>query len=103
MIKVVIIGAGNVATHLYRSFSQAEQIEVIQVFNRNKDHLNFVQDQRICTSDLSEIKEADLYLIAIKDEAIAKFALEFKVKSGIIAHTSGSVHLKALEDFENYG
>ena len=103
MIKVVIIGAGNVATHLYRSLSQAEQIEVIQVFNRNKDHLDFVKDQEICTSDIKAIKPADLYLIAIKDEAIAEFTSGFRVKSGIIAHTSGSVHLNALKDHENYG
>ena len=44
MIKVVIIGAGNVAMHLYQSFSEEKQIDVIQVFNRNADHLDFVED-----------------------------------------------------------
>ncbi|TRO66328.1 Rossmann-like and DUF2520 domain-containing protein [Christiangramia sabulilitoris] len=103
MIKVVIIGAGNVASHLYRSFSEAQGLEIIQVFNRNIDHLNFVHDSEICISDPSKLKEAHLYLIAIKDEAITALAQELNIKTGLVTHTSGSVSMDALMKFENYG
>ena len=103
MIKVVIIGAGNVASHLYQSFSKAEQLDVIQVYNRNPDHLDFVEDPEKRTSDLKKLKQADLYLIAIKDEAIEELVQNLQISSGLIAHTSGSQDMNVLSDFENYG
>ena len=103
MIKVVIIGAGNVASHLYQSFSKAEQLDVVQVYNRNPDHLDFVEDPEKRTSDLKKLKQADLYLIAIKDEAIEELVQNLQISSGLIAHTSGSQDMNVLSDFENYG
>ena len=103
MIKVVIIGAGNVATHLYQCFYRAQEFDVIQVFNRNKDHLDFVKDPEKRNSDLSKIAEADLYLVAIKDEAIEDLASKLKIGKGIIAHTSGSQDINTLARFENHG
>lgn len=103
MIKVVIIGAGNVATHLYHSFTLAKQLDVIQVFNRNKKNLHFVKDPSKKTSNLKEIREADLYLLAIKDEAIEEIVRELKINSGFIAHTSGSEPIDVLSNFGNYG
>ena len=103
MIKVVIIGAGNVASHLYQSFSKAEQLDVIQVYNRNPVHLDFVEDAEKRTSDLKKLKQADLYLIAIKDEAIEELVQNLQISSGLIAHTSGSQDMNVLSDFENYG
>ena len=103
MIKVVIIGAGNVAMHLYQSFSGEKQIDVIQVFNRNADHLEFVENTEIKVSDINKIKEADLYIIAIKDEAVEDFAAKLNVDQGIVAHTSGSQPMEALSRFENFG
>ncbi len=103
MIKVVIIGAGNVAAHLYWSISRAEKAEVIQVYNRNRDHLEFLKDPAMGISDLSQLKQAELYIIAINDEAIPGVADQLKVSSGLVAHTSGSVDMAALQDYENYG
>ncbi|GAA4324461.1 DUF2520 domain-containing protein [Pontixanthobacter gangjinensis] len=103
MIKVVILGAGNVATHLYQSFSRAEQLDVIQVYNRNPDHLDFVEDPEKRISDLKKLKPADLYLISIKDEAIEELAPQLEISGGIVAHTSGSQHMDTLSKFENFG
>lgn len=32
MIKVILLGSGNVATHLFQAFSKANGVEVVQVF-----------------------------------------------------------------------
>ncbi|APG59435.1 Rossmann-like and DUF2520 domain-containing protein [Christiangramia salexigens] len=103
MIKVVIIGGGNLATHLYQTLSLADHIEVIQIYNRNLKHLKFVQDPELAISDSAKIKDADLYLLAIKDEAIAEFAENLSGKDGIIAHCSGSQNLNQLSKMKNYG
>lgn len=103
MIEVVIIGAGNVATHLYQSFYKLKQIDVVQVFNRNPEHLDFVDDPSKKVSNIADIKKADLYLIAIKDEAIEDLALKLPENEGLVAHTSGSQPMSILSNFENYG
>jgi len=103
MTKVIIIGAGNVATHLYHSFNRSKQINVVQVFNRNKDHLDFVKDATKKVSDFNQLKEADIYLLAIKDEAIEEIAEKLNAINGIVVHTSGSQPLSILSKFENFG
>ena len=45
MISVVILGAGNVATHLFKAFSKTEHASVIQWYNRN---LNVLKDYNSC-------------------------------------------------------
>ncbi|CAL66780.1 Rossmann-like and DUF2520 domain-containing protein [Christiangramia forsetii] len=103
MIKVIIIGAGNVATHLYKSFTKTKQLDIIQVFNRDIDHLDFVDNASKKVSDISKLKEADLYLIAIKDEAIEEITEKLDTKNGIVVHTSGSQPLQILSKFKNSG
>ena len=103
MIKVVIIGAGNVATHLYQSFTRAGQADVVQVYNRNKAHLDFVKDPGKRVSDLDKIARADLYLIAIKDEAIQELVKNLHISDGLVAHTSGSEHMESLAEFGDHG
>lgn len=103
MIDVVIIGAGNVASHLYLSFSKEEDIEVVQVYNRTPDRLSFVEDPTKRLTDLKEIKKADLYVLAVKDEAITEVASELKDKDAMVVHTSGSVPMESLNNFSNFG
>ncbi len=103
MIKVVILGAGNVATQLYRSFSETEGIDLVQVYNRNAENLNFVKEPEKRLSDLKKLKKADIFLLAIKDEAIPELAKKMPKIEGIVAHTSGSQPMKCLEKFDDFG
>ncbi|MFV8225686.1 Rossmann-like and DUF2520 domain-containing protein [Christiangramia aquimixticola] len=103
MIKVVIIGAGNVAGHLYQSFKKTEQINVIQVFNRNIDKIDFTDRSTRKSSNFDEIEDAALYILAVKDEAIPEVANNLTSKNGLVVHTSGSVTLDSLSKFENHG
>ncbi len=103
MIKVIIIGAGNVATHLYQTFSKQERLEVIQVYNRNPEHLAFVKEPQKRVSKLEELKEADLYLFAVSDDAIMEIAEKVADNKSVFAHCSGSEPMDNLSKFENYG
>lgn len=103
MIKVIIIGAGNVATHLYQTFSKQERLEVIQVYNRNPEHLAFVKEPQKRVSKLEELKEADLYLFAVSDDAIMEIAEKVADNKSVFAHCSGSEPMDNFSKFENYG
>ncbi len=71
MIKVVIIGSGNVAQHLILAFSNNEKAEVIQAFSRDAKSLSHLLNAEKITSSFSDLKEADLYIITVSDNAIA--------------------------------
>ena len=107
MIRVVIIGSGNVAQHLIAAFSKAHdsgsEVELVQVYARQPESLNSLVDFDTITSDLHELAEADLYIVAISDDAIAEFSSSLPFKNRLVVHTSGSLPLEALNDNNRKG
>lgn len=97
MINLVLLGSGNVATHLYRAFSASEKVKVIQVYNHTNNGLTAFEGKTPVTTSLEELKEADVYLLAQKDDVIAGVANKLGSKKGLVAHTSGAVSLSAIE------
>ena len=97
MIKVVIIGSGNVAQHLIKAFTKSNKIDVTQVFSRQKEAITSLLDFNKITNDFNDLAEADLYVIAVSDDAIAKVSSQLPFESRLVVHTSGSVSLEALD------
>ena len=95
MIKDVILGAGNVATHFFKAFKKAENVEVIQVYNRSEASLEVFKSNTQTTSDLAQLKNADVFLVCVKDDAIEALISQLSNIDGIVAHSSGSVPLSA--------
>jgi len=102
-INIVIIGAGNVAYHIADSFKEHKNITLLQVFNhRNtKGAKRYAEhfDINLATSYNAINTNADIYIIAVKDDAIleiVKNLVPLKLK-GIVVHTSGSVEMKTLK------
>ena len=96
MISVVILGTGNVAKHLFDAFWDIEEVNVRQVIGRNDYTLSYFKDKVDRSTDFSKIEEADIFLIAVSDDAVAEVAQFLNRKKGIVAHTSGSVPISAL-------
>lgn len=96
MLKLILIGTGNVASHLFNTFLNSKEVSIEQVFGRNQEKLKKFSKYVPVTSLSSEIKEADIYIIAVSDDVIISVAQLLGNKQGIIAHTSGSVSIKAL-------
>jgi len=105
MQRVVIIGSGNVATHIAKALNEIG-CSIIQVYSRQLKHAQLLASDfgAIAVSDPEQINsDADLYLIALTDSAIEEIALKLKVKQGIVVHTAGSVSIEDLSCFNNYG
>ncbi|MGB5383151.1 MAG: DUF2520 domain-containing protein, partial [Lutimonas sp.] len=96
MIKVVLIGAGNVAVHMAKAMHTAKGIELVQRYARSTKNQAYFESNIPFTKSLSELKKADLYLLAINDDEIAEFSKQLNV-SGLVAHTSGSIPLTELK------
>ncbi len=100
MIKVILLGSGNVAAHLFHAFSKANEIEVVQVFSRtvSNDFPEILQ-----TSDFSKIAEADVYIICVSDSAISSVSTQLQFKNRLVVHTSGSSDLNVLDSKNSRG
>lgn len=100
MIKVILLGSGNVATHLFQAFSKANGVEVVQVFSRtiSKDFPETLQ-----TSDYNEIKAADVYIICVSDSAISSVSSQLLFENRLVVHTSGSSDLNLLDSKNKKG
>ena len=92
MKRVVIIGSGNVATSLAHGL--AARCEVAQIYSRQLAHAQALADAVGCvnaTDDLqSLIPDADAYIIAVRDDAIAEVIAATADNGALWIHTSGS-------------
>ena len=97
MIKIVLIGSGNVAHHLIEAFAKSKIVEVTQVFSRQKESVSPLFDSNKITDDYNNLAKADLYIIAVSDDAIATVSSQLAFKNRLVVHTSGSVSLDVLD------
>lgn len=103
MIKISLIGSGNVAQHLINAFTKNEHIELVQVFSRKKTSLeNILSTDKIIT-DLSDLKEADLYIIAVTDDAISEVSEKLPFENRLVVHTSGTSSIEILNSKNRRG
>lgn len=103
MIKVVLLGAGNVGTHLFRTLFSAENTNLVQWYNRSHEALDEAKDKSLITTDLDAIKDADVYLISVSDSALPTISEALENKKGLIAHTAGSIPMNSLQRHSNHG
>ena len=94
MIRVTIIGTGNVATVFYKIFTNTDRLRIVQVFGRKKS--GFVKSAHVSILGTDPIKKADVYLIATSDDSIPSVSEFFKNVEGILVHTSGNAPLTVL-------
>jgi hypothetical protein len=104
MVKVIIIGSGNVAQHLIAAFQNSkntgDEIELVQVFSRKANTLVNRLDADLVTTDLAALLDADLYIIAVSDDAINTVAamLPLKPISGTHLREYGFRYMTTIEE-----
>lgn len=96
MTNAVLIGAGNVASHLYRAFANSDSLRFIQVYNRSMAALDFVDHQTETTDDLNQLVEADIYFLCISDTAIGEVSKNLPFSNRLIVHCSGGSAMHIL-------
>lgn len=96
MLRTVIIGTGHVATHLFHAFYGANTVEVVQVVGRRESSLAKFAGAVAVSHNFEQLADADLYLIAVKDDAIAQVSAHLTHKKGLVAHTAGAMPMHCL-------
>ena len=97
MITVCLLGAGNVASHLYKAFTDAEGLTVKQWFNRDIKKISSYKNNVEITNDIQTLEKADIYLLAVSDDAISELSQRLPFENRFTVHTSGSVNIYDLD------
>src|SRR6202012_5457169 len=100
-MRITIIGSGNVATHLAAAFKNAGHV-IVQVYSRTLQNAALLA-YHVKADAIDNLKaihpETDLFVIAVKDDAIGLIAEQLAKYDKLIVHTSGATGLFALTAF----
>lgn len=100
---IVLIGAGNVAWHLGKAL-KSKGLNILQVISPNTASAlaSELSCEAITDTSLAN-PNADLYLICVTDTQVESAAKTLTKNNGIVAHTSGSMPINALDTHESFG
>ncbi len=94
-MRIVILGAGNLATHLSLALQQSGQ-QIVQIFSKttnsaaglaNKLHVDYTTDP------LDIVQDADVYFYAVSDDALDALLQLPVAPQAVHVHTAGSVSI----------
>ena len=99
-MKLVIIGSGNLATHLSAELKGSGHT-LLQVYSRTLSHARELAGVFGCEAfdDVSSVsKDADAYIISVKDDAVGEVvkSLADSREGAVFMHTAGSVDISVL-------
>jgi predicted short-subunit dehydrogenase-like oxidoreductase (DUF2520 family) len=103
MIKVVLLGYGNVNSHLLNAFKKSEIVSVIQIFNRSNISLEPSLQGIPFTDKIDQIYDADVYIIGISDDSISTFSESLKIQDKLVVHTSGGAPMDRISQKNRRG
>lgn len=105
-MKIALIGSGNVATVLGRIIIQNNH-KVIQVISRDVDNAKLLAEELGAGfTDFSGKPDlnADMFILAIADQALEHFFSGFGMGNKLVVHTAGSVSIDILKNYSTrYG
>lgn len=107
-MKIVLLGSGNVATHLGRALLLADH-KVVQVYSRTKANAKALAFVLNCdaTDDIDGVRDdADVYIFSVKDDALPTLVRKVaqRNKAAVYLHTAGSVNIDVFKGHaERYG
>lgn len=98
-MKIVFIGAGNLATRLSLEM-QRVGFTIAQIYSRTESSARSLAGQLGCAwTDRIEtvIDDAEVYIFSVKDAALPGLVSEMKANGGVWLHTAGSMPLDVFE------
>ena len=103
MIKIILLGAGNVGHHLSKAFNKSTEIHLVQWYSRDNSKVSCNEINTEIIDDLSKIRSADIYIISISDSYVGEISKKLNVSGKLIVHTSGSLDFSIMDNKNRRG
>lgn len=105
-MKIIFIGAGNLATCLSMEMFRVG-MTIGQVYSRTEENARTLASRLNCgwTNSVEEIQEdGDIYIFSVKDSALEEILSRMKPNGGLWVHTAGSVPMEIFKPYTSrYG
>lgn len=105
-MKIVFIGAGNVATHLAIELFRHD-FDIVQIYSRtvhSAEELAHKVEAIPITDIKSVTPNADLYIFSVKDSVLGELIGQIPANQGLWIHTAGSINIDIFEGYTSeYG
>ena len=105
-MKIVFIGAGNLATQLAIAFAE-KGVEILQVYSHTEANAKLLGKKISCefTYSLAEVRtDADVYIYAVKDAVLHNVQQQIDAPNAWHLHTAGSLPMDVFSKHKvNYG
>ena len=98
-MKVVLIGAGNVATQFAKEL-YSKSFDIVQVYSRTLASASALAkkvDAAPITDITSAVGDADLYIFSVKDSVLEELIASLPSNNGLWVHTAGSMSIDVFK------
>ncbi|MBI9041406.1 DUF2520 domain-containing protein [Lutibacter sp.] len=103
MVKVVLLGAGNLGYHLTQKMLNSTSIKLVQVYNRSITKIEYLKDKVSITNNINGIIPADIYILCVSDNAISEISSHLNFPTKLVVHTSGATSINDLKSNSTKG
>ena len=101
--NIVMIGAGNVSTHISRHFHSAGH-QISCVYSRTEESAQRLSGELGVpgTSNMEKVPlEADFFILCVPDHTVAEVAEQLRGRKGIWLHTAGALSMEVFHGITN--
>ena len=103
MIRIGLIGTGNVAIALAREISNHQTLSLVQLIGRDQNTLPKDLIDIPFSKQFNALPTCDVVLIAVSDQAIQQVSSQLHLTDAVVAHTSGASSMDLLSKHKHRG
>jgi predicted short-subunit dehydrogenase-like oxidoreductase (DUF2520 family) len=103
MIRIGVIGTGNVATALAKEICSQKALTLVQILGRHQNKLPKGLIDVPFSNQFNALPTCDVVLIAVSDHSIQEVSNQLPLTDAIVAHTSGASSMDLLSNHKHHG
>ena len=103
MIRIGLIGTGNVAIALAREIRKHESLTLVKLIGRDQNKLPKDLIGIPFSKQFNALPTCDVVLIAVSDQAIKQVSSQLPLTDAVVAHTSGASSMDLLSNHKHRG
>ena len=103
MIRIGLIGTGNVATALAREIRKHKLLTLVKLVGRDQNKLPKDLISVPFSNQFNALPSCDMILIAVSDHSIQEVSNQLPLTDAVVAHTSGASSMDLLSNHKHRG
>ena len=103
MIRIGLIGTGNVAIALVKEIRKHESLTLVKLIGRDQNKLPKDLIDIPFSKQFNALPTCDVVLIAVSDQAIQQVSSQLPLTDAVVAHTSGASSMDLLSNHKYRG